>query len=60
MVPSFILVFKDFTKYEIMKLLDGAIVSTIVHKNNNPGERHGFSIFFFQRSNFIQFYGKID
>ena len=38
MVPSFILVFKDFTKYEIMKLLDGATISTIVHKNNNLGE----------------------
>ena len=48
MVPSFILVFKDFTKYEIMKLLDGATISTIVHKNNNLGEGgHGFSIFFF-------------
>ena len=60
MVPSFILVFKDFTKYEIMKLLDGATTSTIIHKNNNREERHGSSIFFFQRSNFIQFYGKID
>ena len=44
----------------IMKLLDGVIVSTIVHKNNNPeGVREsGFLHFFY--SNFIQFYGKID
>ena len=53
MVPSFILVFKDFTKYEIMKLLDGATTSTIIHKNNNPGEMRKWFLQFFQYSNFI-------
>ena len=55
MVPLFFFWYSKTLQKIIMKLLDGAIVSTIVHKNNNPGEVRKWFLQFFQYSNFIQF-----